>query len=362
MPQPPPRLHPVGSSRGDAPTAGARHRSLDAAARFAAGRGGSLEQFCHGDESAAAILAAIPTPVRNRPRGGLQQSSPRPRSSTPTRSPARGDASPAGLGKLAYGWMQKCRQLLPGPRARQAWNCVTGDRDALDPEHLSRCLYLAADGGQLHRAEALLKRGAKPDHRTPGGWTALLRAAFHGDIAMTKLLLRAGASVNACSNSGHTALELCVLGGPGHLPLLGPLLAANADPEMNDFLAVRRALEKKGLDALTAFGPDWIFKVYQKDQEDMKALKEAVDDYHQERGDLPDSSRELARKQTLVGILESSDLDDSSFSCVVCFEAPRSVVLQPCLHLVLCEGCAPKFSACPICRKDVRSTVAAFLS
>lgn len=266
---------------------------------------------------------------------------------------------------MAYGWMQKCRQMMPGPRSVQAWNCVTGsvDREILDREHLARCLYLAADGGQIHRAEALLRRGAKPDHKTPGGWTALLRAAFHGDLAMTKLLLRAGASVDACSNSGHTALELCVLGGPGHTPLLAPLLAANADPEACDFIAVRRAIEKKSSNALVAFGSDALLKVYEEDQLQLRALKE---DVKRRAGDGEQdpvaAARERARQQTLAGILESAELEDNSFSCVVCFEGPRNVVLQPCLHLVLCESCAPKFSTCPICRKEVRSRLTAFLS
>jgi hypothetical protein len=57
-------------------------------------------------------------------------------------------------------------------------------------------------------------------------------------------------------------------------------------------------------------------------------------------------------------------------SCVVCLDAPRSVLLLPCKHLALCEGCAQQLQqhrtgsdesdsaagssnavvACPVCR------------
>ena len=42
-------------------------------------------------------------------------------------------------------------------------------------------------------------------------------------------------------------------------------------------------------------------------------------------------------------------------SCVVCFGAPRSVVLLPCTHACLCRTCAAKLEACPGCRAPIAS-------
>ena len=42
-------------------------------------------------------------------------------------------------------------------------------------------------------------------------------------------------------------------------------------------------------------------------------------------------------------------------SCVVCFGAPRSVVLLPCTHACLCPACAAKLEACPGCRAPIAS-------
>jgi hypothetical protein len=42
----------------------------------------------------------------------------------------------------------------------------------------------------------------------------------------------------------------------------------------------------------------------------------------------------------------SQTLDD----CVVCFERAAVIVVQPCLHLVVCEVCEALIPECPICR------------
>ncbi|KAH8061935.1 hypothetical protein JL722_3892 [Aureococcus anophagefferens] len=47
-------------------------------------------------------------------------------------------------------------------------------------------------------------------------------------------------------------------------------------------------------------------------------------------------------------------LEDAT-SCVVCFGAPRSVVLLPCTHACLCPACAAKLEACPACSAPIAS-------
>mmetsp|Transcript_8162 Transcript_8162/g.27927 ORF Transcript_8162/g.27927 Transcript_8162/m.27927 type:complete len:322 (+) Transcript_8162:1-966(+) len=47
-------------------------------------------------------------------------------------------------------------------------------------------------------------------------------------------------------------------------------------------------------------------------------------------------------------------LEDAT-SCVVCFGAPRSVVLHPCTHACLCPACAAKVESCPACSVAIAS-------
>lgn len=49
--------------------------------------------------------------------------------------------------------------------------------------------------------------------------------------------------------------------------------------------------------------------------------------------------------------------------CVVCVDNPKEVICLPCGHVCLCENCAEKIhSSCPVCRSDIESKAAAFIS
>ena len=39
--------------------------------------------------------------------------------------------------------------------------------------------------------------------------------------------------------------------------------------------------------------------------------------------------------------------------CVICFDALKCMVMQPCSHLCVCQSCAVKLDTCPICRQLV---------
>merc|ERR1712139_185612 len=41
--------------------------------------------------------------------------------------------------------------------------------------------------------------------------------------------------------------------------------------------------------------------------------------------------------------------------CCVCRSQEREVVLQPCMHLVLCRGCALRVTLCPLCRRKIET-------
>ena len=49
--------------------------------------------------------------------------------------------------------------------------------------------------------------------------------------------------------------------------------------------------------------------------------------------------------------------------CIICWEAPANVVLQPCGHMCACIGCIGLLSGlpCPMCRQEVTSSMAAEL-
>ena len=47
--------------------------------------------------------------------------------------------------------------------------------------------------------------------------------------------------------------------------------------------------------------------------------------------------------------------------CIVCMDAPRSIIFKPCNHLVACESCSKELcsrydSKCPLCRKNIRQS------
>lgn len=40
--------------------------------------------------------------------------------------------------------------------------------------------------------------------------------------------------------------------------------------------------------------------------------------------------------------------------CCICQEAPREVLLQPCLHFAFCQSCVARVDICPLCRENVQ--------
>eukprot|EP00929_Paragymnodinium_shiwhaense_P103753 TRINITY_DN67476_c0_g1_i2.p1 TRINITY_DN67476_c0_g1~~TRINITY_DN67476_c0_g1_i2.p1 ORF type:complete len:469 (-),score=62.58 TRINITY_DN67476_c0_g1_i2:144-1550(-) len=51
----------------------------------------------------------------------------------------------------------------------------------------------------------------------------------------------------------------------------------------------------------------------------------------------------------------------SAVACVVCFEAPRGVLLEPCRHVCCCKACAERLEQCPMCRVPKTSYTEVFL-
>uniref|UniRef100_A0A7S1A0Z0 RING-type domain-containing protein n=1 Tax=Noctiluca scintillans TaxID=2966 RepID=A0A7S1A0Z0_NOCSC len=50
-----------------------------------------------------------------------------------------------------------------------------------------------------------------------------------------------------------------------------------------------------------------------------------------------------------------TSFDDQGAGCVICFESPGGVVLQPCGHDQFCQYCAKQVRKCPLCRTPMTS-------
>ena len=82
---------------------------------------------------------------------------------------------------------------------------------AADDSNMSAILYAAMDGCSA-LVTALLDAGADANHRDRTNWTPLHHATYHADSAeCVRLLINAGAALDARSEAGRTPLELCIM-------------------------------------------------------------------------------------------------------------------------------------------------------
>jgi ankyrin repeat protein len=101
--------------------------------------------------------------------------------------------------------------------------------------------------GDARRAASILRKSPKLARQRDGrGYTALHRAAQHGDVPVMRLLIDHGADVNALSRNGQNVLYCAA--GHGHLSAVRLLLARGADP------AVKMADGNTALEWLLANG------------------------------------------------------------------------------------------------------------
>jgi ankyrin repeat protein len=90
--------------------------------------------------------------------------------------------------------------------------------------------HAAVQSGDSSAVATALLAGATVDERDETQATPLLRAAWHGQLAIVRLLLSQGASINATDSAGQTAMHLAVT--YDHPVVVRALLAAGADPNI----------------------------------------------------------------------------------------------------------------------------------
>jgi ankyrin repeat protein len=69
-------------------------------------------------------------------------------------------------------------------------------------------LLSAAESGDIHTLDQLLKSGYEVDSRDSCQWTPLMKASLNGHLESVKRLIAAGAAVNLMDQGGYTAMML----------------------------------------------------------------------------------------------------------------------------------------------------------
>jgi len=61
--------------------------------------------------------------------------------------------------------------------------------------------------------------------------------------------------------------------------------------------------------------------------------------------------------EVLPDVLDASQIkvfeDASTDECAICMCEKKSVIVNPCGHYYMCDGCSKSVSKCPICRGDI---------
>lgn len=114
-------------------------------------------------------------------------------------------------------------------------------------------LHLAASNGHNKCVKLLLDAGALPEATNGSGYTALMRASYHGQSEITKLLLEAGAKVDTQTTQNNGSNSLMFAAWCGHRDAIKILLAAGANIEARD-----------------AYGRTTLFYVMRRHQDDCK--------------------------------------------------------------------------------------------
>jgi ankyrin repeat protein len=96
------------------------------------------------------------------------------------------------------------------------------DVEAKEEEYGYTCLMMAAYHGHLAICRLLIDKGAQVEAKVRGGWTPLLCAAHRGLGEIVRLLCDHGADVEACNRWGRRPLHLAAY--YGHISVVKELI------------------------------------------------------------------------------------------------------------------------------------------
>jgi ankyrin repeat protein len=99
-------------------------------------------------------------------------------------------------------------------------------------------LHRAAADGDLHHARVLIKEGARLDLFDDIGYTPLHHAVKNERYSMVKLLLDAGANINAREEETNSDTAISVAAGDSSPEMVKLLLERGADPSITGWMGM----------------------------------------------------------------------------------------------------------------------------
>ncbi|TNJ26389.1 Ankyrin repeat protein 2 [Giardia muris] len=202
------------------------------------------------------------------------------------------------------------------------------------------------------------------------GWTALMYAANAGNADCVSHLLGEALLKTTrigkihVPTTGMTALMLAIRRGHAAVAsLLAEYESGATDDQGHD--ACWHA-SKSGHEHLVPIARDYRFDPVEV--EDMPSLSSGLTMPRRSLNRTSPGSKQMkptppTKKSGPVERLSSKIHGPESLQCVICLSNPKCIVLQPCKHCCVCEGCAKylKGKTCPLCRKDVERMMKIFL-
>lgn len=75
---------------------------------------------------------------------------------------------------------------------------------------------------------------------------------------------------------------------------------------------------------------------------------------------LEEKKKKLADDKDKDKSKDESKTEIEDNDCKICFEKRIDIVLTPCGHVVVCDGCSKDLKNCPVCRNNVVKAVKMF--
>mmetsp|Transcript_22376 Transcript_22376/g.39004 ORF Transcript_22376/g.39004 Transcript_22376/m.39004 type:complete len:404 (+) Transcript_22376:80-1291(+) len=290
------------------------------------------------------------------------------------RRPDRDDITTLIHKAIQHREIKELRQLLSDKRTRRLL-VDTASKDGQTP------LHYAAWSDQPQAVKLLLRAGANLEARdSADGTTPLMKACFNGNIQVVHLLTRAGADMNNTSDDLKTALHMAAW--EGHLEVVRYLADHGAEVHVEDdggcaplhycimsgHLEVVEYMLFKRANIAAPDNDGWSplhYATYFGMTEIVTCLLEHGATIHAENKDRERpgwSFYETVDEQTRLTIARCLGAASVSKSveeqeCTICMNAPKESLMAPCGHVSSCHSCAMKIynmkDRCPVCRQRI---------